>query len=150
MVRGIGACLLAGVACLMVAGCAASGTGDESTGIPTNSGVKTASDTDGGGGGNSPATAQTPASDPGSSSPIDEAGGGSSDDGGGAPADDAGGGGTTPTLPTLPPISLPEAGTSSTSGDGGASACSTKICVDPVFDCPLQGCFNGCVNFSCK
>jgi hypothetical protein len=28
--------------------------------------------------------------------------------------------------------------------DGGASACTMKICVDPVFDCPLQGCFNGC------
>jgi len=50
----------------------------------------------------------------------------------------------------LPPFSLPDGGlggSSPASGDGGA--CTTKICIDPVFDCPLQGCFNGCTDFHC-
>ena len=34
--------------------------------------------------------------------------------------------------------------------DGGANMCTTKICIDPVFDCPLQGCFNGCTDFHCN
>jgi hypothetical protein len=34
--------------------------------------------------------------------------------------------------------------------DSGTNMCNTKICIDPVFDCPLQGCFNGCVNFVCQ
>ena len=50
---------------------------------------------------------------------------------------------------TFPPITLPDSGTS-TSADGGPNSCNTKICIDPVFDCPLQGCFNGCVNFICQ
>ncbi len=29
------------------------------------------------------------------------------------------------------------------------AACTAKLCIDPVFDCPLQGCFNGCVSFHC-
>jgi hypothetical protein len=41
-------------------------------------------------------------------------------------------------------------GDSGVSGDGAVNSCTTKLCVDPVFDCPLQGCFNGCVNFFCK
>jgi hypothetical protein len=32
----------------------------------------------------------------------------------------------------------------------GDNACKTKLCVDPIFDCPLQGCFNGCTNFFCN
>jgi hypothetical protein len=39
---------------------------------------------------------------------------------------------------------------SSATADAGANMCATKICVDPVFDCPLQGCFNGCTNFLCN
>ena len=38
----------------------------------------------------------------------------------------------------------------SDAGDGDANACLSKLCIDPVFDCPLQGCFNGCVNFHCQ
>lgn len=34
--------------------------------------------------------------------------------------------------------------------DGGDPMCKTKLCVDPVFDCPLQGCWNGCTNFFCN
>ncbi len=34
--------------------------------------------------------------------------------------------------------------------DGSANACKKKICVDPVFDCPLQGCFAGCKDFFCN
>jgi hypothetical protein len=60
------------------------------------------------------------------------------------PGDDAG---TPPFM--FPPITLPDSGSTST-GDGGANACTTKICIDPVFDCPLQGCFNGCMNFFCQ
>ena len=57
----------------------------------------------------------------------------------------------------FPPLSLPDGGLfgggsssggTSSSGDGGV--CKTKICIDPVFDCPLQGCFNGCTNFFCN
>jgi hypothetical protein len=49
------------------------------------------------------------------------------------------------------PVDAGSAGDSSaTQSDGGANMCSTKICIDPVFDCPLQGCFNGCTNFLCN
>ena len=55
---------------------------------------------------------------------------------------------------TLPPFSFPDAGLGGSApmstGDGGTNVCSTKICIDPVFDCPLQGCFNGCTNFVCN
>ncbi len=152
MLRSIGACLLAGYALSFVA-CAASGTGDEPGSVgPPGSGDNGGSGSGSGSGSSQQGQGGTPgSSDPGSSTPVDEAGGGSAEDSGSAPVDDAGGGGTTPapTLPSFPPITLPEAG-SSTSSDGGANMCSTKICVDPVFDCPLQGCFNGCVNFVCQ
>jgi hypothetical protein len=46
------------------------------------------------------------------------------------------------------PILFSDAGLGSSSSND-ANACSTKICIDPVFDCPLQGCFNGCTNFHC-
>lgn len=39
---------------------------------------------------------------------------------------------------------------STSTGDADANMCATKICIDPVFDCPLQGCFNGCTNFLCN
>jgi len=58
------------------------------------------------------------------------------------PSDDA----SPPPPLSLPPLPLPDGGSTAT-GDGGV--CTTKICIDPVFDCPLQGCFNGCVNFHC-
>ena len=48
----------------------------------------------------------------------------------------------------LPPFMLPDSGGSS-SDDGGPNSCSSKLCIDPVFDCPLQGCFNGCANLHC-
>jgi hypothetical protein len=49
------------------------------------------------------------------------------------------------------PVDAGSAGDSSApQSDGGANMCSTKICIDPVFDCPLQGCFNGCTNFVCN
>ena len=49
----------------------------------------------------------------------------------------------------FPPLTLPDSGGSSSSDDGGPNACTAKLCIDPVFDCPLQGCFNGCTNFHC-
>jgi len=49
----------------------------------------------------------------------------------------------------LPPLTLPDGGLGTPASDDGG-ACTTKICVDPVFDCPLQGCFNGCTNFHCN
>jgi hypothetical protein len=90
-----------------------------------------------------------------------------SDDSGAVTADDATGPVPTPTpggddasapaeggsTPILPPITFPDAGglppPPPPSGDGGANSCTSKICIDPVFDCPLQGCFNGCTNFHC-
>jgi hypothetical protein len=87
-----------------------------------------------------------------------------SDDGGGPPpTDDSGTSTPTPTTgdaaaaadagspPIIPPFNFPDTGAPPPppSGDGGANSCTTKICVDPVFDCPLQGCFNGCTNFHC-
>jgi|HubBroStandDraft_2_1064218.scaffolds.fasta_scaffold05259_6 hypothetical protein len=85
-----------------------------------------------------------------------------SDASSGGPADDDSGTGTTAPSGTgtgdddaggtsLSSL-FPDAGfgtSTPASGDGGANACSTKICIDPVFDCPLQGCFNGCTNFHC-
>ena len=93
----------------------------------------------------------------------DDAGAIGPDDASGGPADDAGdtlspgdaapqddGSGASPPF-TFPPIDWPDAGLGAPSGpdDGGDNACTSKICIDPVFDCPLQGCFNGCTNFHC-
>jgi hypothetical protein len=79
------------------------------------------------------------------------------DDGGADSSDDA-----APQRDALAPQDAPGAddsmsppleagpGDSGGSDDGGVNSCATKICIDPVFDCPLQGCFNGCANFFCK
>jgi hypothetical protein len=82
-------------------------------------------------------------------SPSDDAGTTGTDDDAGSPptgtGDDAGG-------ISLAPISFPDGGLGgsppASSDDGGV--CTTKICIDPVFDCPLQGCFNGCTNVHCN
>ncbi len=83
----------------------------------------------------------------------------SGDDGGAASGDDDWATATSPddeagsSPPALPVLTFPDGGlggsTPVSSDDGGANACTSKICVDPVFDCPLQGCFNGCTNFHC-
>jgi hypothetical protein len=90
----------------------------------------------------------TTCSDDSSVAPVetDDASVGSDDSSAPATGDD-GSTGTTPPPFMFPPVSLPEAGSST--DDGGANSCTTKICIDPVFDCPLQGCFNGCVNLHC-
>jgi hypothetical protein len=105
-------------------------TGDNSTGSGTSGDDST---------GLNPPSGDDSSTSSGSPSPGDDSS---------APSGDDSSTGTT-APPLFPPFTLPEAGMSSTPDDGGANACTTKICIDPVFDCPLQGCFNGCTNFHC-
>jgi len=89
--------------------------------------------------------------DAGSPAPTDDAGVPSTPPDDAAPVQDDSS--APPTLgddASIPPLTFPDAGLGSPPPSGDASACSTKICIDPVFDCPLQGCFNGCVNFQCQ
>jgi hypothetical protein len=85
----------------------------------------------------------TDPTDPGTDSSTEPTG----DDSGTGSTDDAGT--PPPASTTPPPFMLPPPPPPAT-GDGGANSCTTKICIDPVFDCPLQGCFNGCMNFFCQ
>jgi hypothetical protein len=124
----------------------------------------------GGSGAPNPSTSSSGSSDSNGSGSGSSGTGSSTQGGGGAssstPDDDGGNANGSPpststgdddasatTTPALPTLSFPDAGfgtsTPASSGDGGANMCTTKICVDPVFDCPLQGCFNGCTNFHC-
>jgi hypothetical protein len=152
----------AGFASVMILGaaCAAGGSGpsgDPNSAEPLGQQASSSSGSPGGSSGTSPCTTCGSSSDDsgeptgtppsgGSSSGTDPGG----DDATPPAADDAG----TGTGITLPPFSFPDASlggsTPMSTGDGGANACSTKICIDPVFDCPLQGCFNGCTNFLCN
>jgi len=98
--------------------------------------------------------------DSGSTQTGDEAGGGTPTDDAGTTGtgDDAGtpgtGSGDDAGSISIPPISFPDGGLGgsppASTDDGGANMCTTKICIDPVFDCPLQGCFNGCTDFHCN
>src|SRR5580704_8179467 len=110
-------------------------SGDDSCTTCSGSGGGSASGGGSGSGGGSvgPEDSSAPSGD--ATTPGDDGSTDSGDDGG------------TPPF-TLPPLTLPDSGGSS-SDDGGPNSCTSKICIDPVFDCPLQGCFNGCTNFHC-
>lgn len=139
----------AGYVTLGALGCATGGPG---SGTANHSFGGTEVSDDAGSDGGSTSSCSTCSADdgggaqpPGSPPPSDDSG--LQEDAAASPVpDDASG---TPPI-GLPPFSLPDGGLGGSSpapGDGGA--CTTKICIDPVFDCPLQGCFNGCTNFHC-
>ncbi len=148
---------LAGFAAILgVAGCA---TSADPPSTPSSSAFGTGmpgGSTSGAGqssGGDSPSTSG--GSSGGGSGSSGGSGSAGSDDAGSASDDATTGDDASPGVPgsddaspppLFPPLTLPDSGSSS----GDANACSTKICIDPVFDCPLQGCFNGCVNFVCQ
>jgi hypothetical protein len=156
-----GVCLIGLVAALGLAGCAkasdptssalgAGALGGSSSGSNHQQGEPESGDdactscsSSGGGSGSGSGGGSAVGSDDASPSGDDATVG---DDSAAPPTGDDGG--TAPPF-MFPPISLPDGGSTST-GDGGANACTTKICIDPVFDCPLQGCFNGCMNFFCQ
>jgi len=102
-------------------------TGDDATtGTPAEAGAGATTGNDGAGGedgwGSDDGSGDAMASGPG-------------DDGStGVPNDDAGTG----------------TGDSSATQADAANMCASKLCIDPVFDCPLQGCFNGCTNLHCN
>ncbi len=108
----------------------------------SSSGSTTPEDADSGassGSGESAATS-APVTASGSSSGADDATVGSPDGGmGDSSSDDAGEGGE----------SVPDSGPPPRDS-GAVDMCSKKLCIDPIFDCPLQGCYKGCgTNFYC-
>jgi len=162
--------LWAWVACAVaLGGACANGASGPSTGdfVPTQGSSSSSGGSQGGSSGSSSGPQQaTPCTtcetDDGGTTPTgDEAGSGTS------PTDDAGttGAGDDASSPgtgsgddaggiSIPPLSFPDSGLGgsppASTDDGGANMCTTKICIDPVFDCPLQGCFNGCTDFHCN
>ena len=122
-----------------------SGSGNGSSGSGSGSGGGSGGDPGSSGGGssgcgacNSGDDATTPSDD--ASTPGDDASTSSSTSG-------SSGGSTSGSSSgfMLPPFNFPDTGTGSSSGTTGDAdnGCSMKIYVDPVFDCPLQGCMTG-------
>jgi hypothetical protein len=132
-------CVMALVAC--AAGSSSTGPEVHSFGEPT---ADAAAGDDGSGSCSACSTADATTSPPSQSSTPD--GAASPDDASGTPVSNEDSG----TMPIgLPPLTLPDGGLGGTPASDDGGACTTKICIDPVFDCPLQGCFNGCTNFHC-
>jgi len=153
--------VLVGLLGASAAGCTA-GVADALHGFSTDAGGGQGTSSGGGSGGGSSGGSGSGSSNggcsactPGDDATTGEDGGNpqtvdaSQDDSPVSPPSSSGGGSSSGFM--FPPFTLPDSGGSSGSstGDGGANMCTTKICIDPVFDCPLQGCFNGCTNFHC-
>ncbi|MGO9837699.1 MAG: hypothetical protein ACLP1X_26225 [Polyangiaceae bacterium] len=148
--KGMRAWMRASLVVLGVPAVVACAAGSSSTGPEVHSfGAQPAADSaagdDGSGGCSACSTDDATTSPPSQSSTPDGAGG--AEDASAPPVGNEDSG-TTPI--SLPPLTLPDGGLGGTPAPDDGGACTTKICVDPVFDCPLQGCFNGCTNFHCN